>query len=641
MCGISGFNWKNRRMVNRMNERLKHRGPDGRGVYADRKVTLGSTRLAIVDRSEKGSQPMTYGHKGREAVIIYNGEIYNFNDIRQALMEKGHVFVSDTDTEVVVASYAEWGPDCVKKFNGMWAFAIYDKEKGTLFLSRDRLGQKPLYYYFDKERFIFSSELKGIMEHPLDLKMNAEAVDLFLHFGFIPSPYSVFDRIFKLEPRQNIIFDLKRITIKKYYYYTAPSVNPSYDKKRLFNETDALLRDAIGLRLPSEVPFGVFLSGGLDSSYIVSTIVRHKLVDVLHTFSLEVEGRRNETKDIISFGGESRISRHTYSLAEKNAEQLLEQYTRVFDEPYALSGPFPRLWLSQLAKSRISVALTGEGGDELFAGYPKHRTMYRMAMVRKFVPRWLLKIACVVMLKIKKTTASHRIAGMLLAKDDLNLCMEFYRSGYYPWAVRKYLKKRIRQVYEGANDPAETVLRMDMLYLTNADNLLQGLDKASMAHSLEARCPFLDYRFIDLAAKVPMRYKFSLLRTKSFLRDLLRERLPKTVTAMRKQGFVFDTNLLLASKKYGEKLRKNFDKLIGAGILNERQRELYMAVSSDVAKGRNDNAMLAYYWRFIVLQLWHERWCAGHKLRRRAVRKPASEPNNRMSLGVIVQTVKV
>ena len=619
MCGISGFNWKNRRMVNRMNERLKHRGPDGRGVYADRKVTLGSTRLAIVDRSEKGSQPMTYGHKGREAVIIYNGEIYNFNDIRQALMEKGHVFVSDTDTEVVVASYAEWGPDCVKKFNGMWAFAIYDKEKGTLFLSRDRLGQKPLYYYFDKERFIFSSELKGIMEHPLDLKMNAEAVDLFLHFGFIPSPYSVFDRIFKLEPRQNIIFDLKRITIKKYYYYTAPSVNPSYDKKRLFNETDALLRDAIGLRLPSEVPFGVFLSGGLDSSYIVSTIVRHKLVDVLHTFSLEVEGRRNETKDIISFGGESRISRHTYSLAEKNAEQLLEQYARVFDEPYALSGPFPRLWLSQLAKSRISVALTGEGGDELFAGYDRYQAMLLTA--RMPIPvRKLLSLLSVVL--PDSTNPKHKLRRL---KRFLNAAALPLQDRYLKWIgiFDSTLKKKIyandllKQIADSRaldfiktfmpmvkkNFTIDALLAADTLTYLPYD-LLVKVDITSMANSLEARSPFLDQKLMEFAARLPVEYKMRNFVKKYILKKAVTGILPKENIVRKKMGF---------GMPVGNWFRGNMKEFLIETILSKRscnRNYFNMSVISgmlqDHVKNKADYSL--QLWSLLMLEMWHQRF---------------------------------
>ncbi|MCD6274506.1 MAG: asparagine synthetase B, partial [Candidatus Aenigmarchaeota archaeon] len=222
MCGIAGFNWNDPNLIKKMNNSLKHRGPDGLGTYTDNLISLGHRRLAIIDLTERGKQPMEYEHKGRKAIITYNGEVYNFLELREKLEKKGYKFKSNTDTEVILASYLEWGFDCVKKFNGMWAFCIYDLQKKILFCSRDRMGQKPFYYYYDGERFIFASEIKAIIAaKKINKKENIykEAVQLYFALGFIPAPYSIYKNTFKLEARQNLVFDLNKKKIKKWYYW--------------------------------------------------------------------------------------------------------------------------------------------------------------------------------------------------------------------------------------------------------------------------------------------------------------------------------------------------------------------------------------------------------------------------------------
>lgn len=295
MCGINGFNWKDGNLIKKMNDSLKHRGPDGEGIYTDNNISLGHRRLAIIDLSKNGKQPMFYHHKGKKVIIVFNGEIYNFLELKEELKNKGYKFNSKTDTEVILASYLEWGENCVNKFNGMWAFCIYDLQKNILFLSRDRFGEKPLYYFFDGKRFIFSSEIKGILKHNIKKTINKEAIDFYLSLGFIPAPCTIYEGINKLESSTNLIFYLKEKKIKKYKYYELPNYEPIYNKELLKEELKKIISDAVKIRLISDVPLGAFLSGGLDSSEVVYNMTKFMNKKNLNTYSIGFKGKLDET----------------------------------------------------------------------------------------------------------------------------------------------------------------------------------------------------------------------------------------------------------------------------------------------------------------------------------------------------------
>ena len=285
MCSIAGFDFIDKLLINRINKVLSHRGQDDRGTYMDNKVSLGHNRLSIIDLSKAAHQPMS--NEDGSIWVVYNGEIYNFQKIKESL-EKKHKFNSNTDTEVIIHAYEEWGSDCVKRFNGMWAFCLYDSNKKIFFLSRDRTGKKPLYYYFDKEKFIFSSEIKGVLEDKsIKREINRQAIDFFLSLGFIPSPHSIFRNLNKLEKSQNLIYDLTKKEIKKYYYYHPPKFLPEYNRTRLINKGKDLLEDSVHIRKIADVEVGTFLSGGVDSSVISSILKR--ISPKLHTFSIGFE----------------------------------------------------------------------------------------------------------------------------------------------------------------------------------------------------------------------------------------------------------------------------------------------------------------------------------------------------------------
>jgi len=396
MCGINGFNWDEKELVESMNDVIKHRGPDGNGTYTSNLVSLGHVRLAIIDLTEKGKQPMEYEYNGRKIIIIHNGEIYNFLELRKKLEEKGYKFKSNTDTEVILASYLEYGENCVNKFNGMWAFCIYDVDKKILFLSRDRFGKKPLYYYFDGNRFIFSSEIKGILVHNIEKKLSNEAINLYFvlpYSGFIPSPYSIYQNIKKLQPRKNIVFDLEKKELKLNNYYDFPEYNPRDNKEELIKIGREILDDATRLRLISDVPVGAFLSGGLDSSSVVGTMAKYVDLSKLHTFSIGFEGEYDETNYMNRVVEHYGTNHHHKYFGINDFFGLIEKDNiyHYYDEPFGDYSMFPTYEISKFAKKYVGVSLSGDGGDEMFGGYNAHRRAAQLQFMGK-IPKFMRNI---------------------------------------------------------------------------------------------------------------------------------------------------------------------------------------------------------------------------------------------------------
>ena len=391
MCGINGFNFINKPVLKRMNDSLSHRGPDASGEFFDSesKVSLGQRRLSIIDLSKNGAQPMTYKHGGKSATITFNGEIYNFQGIKSELMSKGYKFKSTSDTEVILASYLKWGKDCVKKFNGMWTFCIYDPQKQILFFSRDRVGKKPLYYYWGDGKFIFSSELKGVLKHKINFTLNKDAIDLYFSLGFIPAPYSIYQEIQKLEARQNLIFDLRKKKVEKEYYYDWPNFKPRDNRLKLKKEFDRLITDSVKLRMISDVPLGAFLSGGLDSSTIVNYV--KKFNKNINTYSIGFEGKLDETSRINILKEYFKTNHHHKYFKEKDFQGMLSDIFYYYDEPFADYSMFPTRMLSKFAREKLTVSLSGDGGDEIYGGYPRYKMAYQMEILRK-IPKFIKKI---------------------------------------------------------------------------------------------------------------------------------------------------------------------------------------------------------------------------------------------------------
>jgi len=537
MCGIAGFNWQDKAIIEQMGQSLRHRGPDDQGYYVDEQVSLGHRRLSIIDVSDRGRQPMVF----EDLAIVYNGEVYNYQEIRQELSEIGYQFQSHTDTEVVLYSYHRWGPECVKKFNGMWAFCIYDQKERRLFLSRDRFGIKPLYYYFDGERFIFASELTAIMQHQLPRQYNDQAVNFFFYQKYVGADRAIFENCRKVKPAENLIFDLERKTIQKSRYYDLEEEIAGWAAKPVGERmalVESLLVDAVNKRLIADVPVGSFLSGGVDSSLISAIIAQNK--DDFDTFSI---GFKEASYDEVKYS--EIVARHIktrHHVKYLDVDELLAQKVLGWiDEPFGDASLLPTYLLSQMTRQDVTVTLSGDGGDEVFGGYDTYQA-YQMA---KYIPAAVAR-------------AIGPLAGWLGASEkklSLRFKLQKFAADFSGNIQRRHLDwmaafpDRLRRELLGEHFiPAEELINIrsdsDLLsvQLNDFENYLAGdilkkVDAASMLHSLEARVPYLDYRLVSLVLSLPPAYKIRFFRTKWLLKKIAADYLPAGIVQRKKRGF--------------------------------------------------------------------------------------------------------
>lgn len=520
-----------------MADTLRHRGPDDRGIYLDANISLGHTRLSILDLSPKGHQPM----ESENLVIVYNGEIYNFKELKKQLESKGYRFNSGTDTEVLLYSYHCWGPACAEKFDGMWAFCIYDKTKNILFLSRDRFGIKPLYYYFDGSKFIFASELKAITSHNVNLKIDTQAVNFFFYQKYIGDNLTIFENCFKLRPSENLFFDLsqKKIRIEKYYHLEEDIArHQTIPLAQRLESLKSTLTEAVEERLVADVPVGSFLSGGIDSSLISAIISqRHKAFD---TFSI---GFKDESYDELKYSilvSEYIHTQHHYEYMEVD-ENVLKFILDNMDEPFGDSSLLPTYLLSKITRQKVTVALSGDAGDEVFGGYDTYKA-YKYA---QYFPSALLKLA--------------RYCADLIGPSDKKVTFAFkakrFLRDFGAEVNRRHLdwmatfndpqrQKLLNQHFV----PAESLIRCDYgkdllsiqindIHNYLAEDILKKVDTASMLNSLEARVPFLDHQLLPLVLSLPEKYKVNLFETKRILKKIASKYLPKKIIYRPKRGF--------------------------------------------------------------------------------------------------------
>ncbi len=610
MCGINGFNFKDQDLLQAMNGAIRHRGPDDAGQYLSSDVSLGHTRLSIIDLSTAGHQPMEYTHESKKIVVVFNGEIYNYQEIRKDLQGRGFSFSSSSDTEVLAAAYCAYGEECVQKFNGMWSFCIYDLEKEILFCSRDRFGKKPFYYYFHEGKFIFSSELKAILEHKslninTESNINPEAVDLYFSLGFIPAPLSIYCNVFKLEARHNLVFDLTTRSLKTYQYYFLPSYQPCYDRKKLVAEGRKILADAVKIRMRSDVPVGAFLSGGLDSSTVVGMMKNYTDISKLHTFSIGFDGKYDETPYINIVKDHFKTEHHHEYFCEEDFEKLLDQYIFCYDEPFGDFGGFPTLKVSQLAKEKVTVVLTGDGGDEIFGGYLNHVTGVRMDILNK-IPKF---IRCMISrLPFKKNLSSVlSLYGFKEAcRVSLNPKNEFYAhafeyDGIKPSAYKKWSKINLLSSLKFGNGRLGEALRLyDLLYASLPDLFLTKIDRASMLFGLETRSPFLDYRLAEFSQRIPTYWKQDIVRTKVLMRDIIKGLIPEEVVTRGKQGFTPPLEKWILNEKYFPIIKSGLSRFTKGSYLDSLFRNKIM-------KERN-STYNHYLIRLFLYEKWFRRW---------------------------------
>lgn len=609
MCGIVGFYSAEVRyednVLNNMLLTLTHRGPDKQSIFSDYPFYLGHARLSIIDLSEQANQPM-FSANGRY-VIVYNGEVYNFKDLAKnyGLQTKTH-----SDTEVILELISEKGIEIVGEFNGMFAFAIYDKFEKKIFLARDRVGKKPLFYFIDKNFFAFASEIKALLKHPYikaKLSINYRAINYFLHLGYIPEPDTIFNEIKKFPAGYIGFFENGRLDLNCYWTLKAKvKTNIIDDELQAKQDLHQLLTSAVEYRLISDVPYGVFLSGGTDSSVVAA--IAQRLTGNLKTFSIGFENQKYNEAPYARKVSEYLKTDHTeYVLNINDALELLEDYFTQYDEPFADSSALPTMMVSKLAKQRVTVVLSGDGGDELFWGYGAYRWAKRLKhpLLRAFRNP-------VAQILSMGNSRYKRISHLFQYEaSDFLPAHIFSQEQYYfsQQEVKSILKSDFVHAlkfdaFENIQNISDVELQslFDFTYYLK-DDLMVKVDRASMRYSLEVRSPLLDYRIIEFAYNLAPQLKHYHKTDKYLLKQILYEYIPAEYFNRPKWGFSVPLNHWLKNE-----LNDWMKQLLSKDSLRR-----YSFLESDkVVKyvkqfEAGDNYLYGRIWNLMVLITWLER----------------------------------
>jgi asparagine synthase (glutamine-hydrolysing) len=625
--------------VRRMCHTMVHRGPDDEGIYTQGPVGLGMRRLSIIDIAG-GHQPI---HNEDESVwVVFNGEIYNFPELRRDLESRGHRFYTHSDTEVIVHLYEEMGADCVKKLRGMFAIALYDRRQRRLLLARDRLGKKPLHYAWSQGRLLFASEMKAILAVAPELaEVNPEGLLQYFYFGYIPDPLTAFQQIHKLPPGHLLEYTDGRCTIRQYWDVPTYGTEVEMTEEECLQELERKLADAVRMRLISDVPLGALLSGGVDSSIVVALMARASPGRV-KTFSIsfradEFEESAHARRVAQHFGTE-----HQELLVEPNLEETLQFLSGMLEEPFGDSSMLPTYYVCRMARQQVTVALSGDGGDELFAGYDR----YQVAMNHRHfdhVPDW--------MGRIYRRRLHHRLPSGTYGKnrawnaslsarerylDDISILPALHREKNI--FTEEFLRAsarlpdpllQFRRYYDAApaSDALSRILYLDTkTYL--AGDILTKVDRMSMATSLEVRAPMLDHEFVECVAGLPIRWKSQNGKRKYLLKKLA-ERLgvPSTAVHRPKQGFALPLFQWMKNE-----LKEQFLSVLLEPRTLQRgyfKPDAVRTLLSEHLRGRRDRSGLL--WRMLVLELWHRNFLHAARdsaAQARAVMPPASPARN-------------
>ncbi len=625
MCGITGFVNANgsaadRALLESMNRALIHRGPDDDGFYVDQNVGLAMRRLAIIDLAS-GKQPIH--NSNRSKWLVFNGEIYNYQELREDLENRGRKLYTKSDTEVVIQLFDEFGPKCLDRLRGMFALAIWDEKDKSLFLARDRVGKKPLLYSHQANGdLVFGSEFQAVLRHPsVSREVDTDAIDDYLSFLCVPAPKTAFKSIRKLEPGHWLRWKDGEIETKRYW-------QPDFSKKikisepEAIEETTRILRESTRLRMISEVPLGAFLSGGVDSSTVVALMAQESDRPV-KTFSIGFE-----EQDFSELKYARRVAEHVGAeynefIVRPNALDVIPTLVEHYGEPYADSSAIPTYYVSKETRQHVTVALNGDGGDESFAGYERYTAM-RIAETYSRVPKSLRKALIEMPVGLVPTSEIKR-SRFRDAKRFLQAANLPRNERYFRWMstfnrdtkIDLYTDEFARSV--AGNDPVSvldkwfaaangtgtldaTLLTDQMTYLPN--DLLVKVDIASMANSLEARSPFLDHNLIEFAASLPEGMKMRGFETKSLLKKVAAKLVPRDVIYRRKMGF----GVPIGSWFRGE--MKDFvrgvllsERSINRGIV--KPAVLMRLVDEHIDAKRDHSFQL---WTLMMLELWYQRF---------------------------------
>jgi asparagine synthase (glutamine-hydrolysing) len=619
MCGIFGIYCNDKsadismQMVEKATNKMAHRGPDDVGFYFDKGIGLGHRRLSIIDLSHSGHQPM-FNEDGH-VVIVYNGEIYNFKEIQKDLIAKGHKFKSDCDTEVIIHAYEEWGEDCVQRFNGMFAFALWDSKKRKLWIVRDRLGIKPLYYYTDKLHFIFSSEIKPLMETGLiSMALNEKVLDSYFSVGYVPAPDTMFKNIYKVMPGHYIMVKDDKITEKEYWDF-AEVEQSDLNFESALEHLKNLFHDSVQKRLMSDVPLGVFLSGGLDSSAVVAEmgiIVNHPI----NTFTVGYDKNLGVSEENYAemVASSFNTKHYVFKLEPEKFFSSIETMVDYSEEPIVESAAVALYHIAKLARNNAIVVLSGEGSDEILAGYPLYKFMNQINQIQKVLPARFWAFLKFLRILLPKTKYKKYFDWLTLTLEDRyqgtsgylteGLKKELYDNDFFK-NKGDYLVSTFDRYFNKVRHKPDIINKM--LYVDTktwlVDDLLVKADKMTMAASVELRVPFLDYRIVEFATSLPSSFKYNKRNGgKHILKTMMSGSLPDEIIGRVKKGFPVPTKSWFGK----ECLPIIKDKLISKDIIPWIKKESIKKIIAQHESEIEDHSK--FLMTLVVLASWQEKY---------------------------------
>lgn len=597
MCGIyiTNIPFEKEEVVEKLRS-IEFRGPDNLGYEKVAAVSMGHLRLSILDLDSRSNQPYSYNH----LKITYNGEIYNFEDIKKELLVLGYNFETTSDTEVLIKGYSEWGKNLLPKLNGMFAFAIYDTDKNIVFCARDRFGVKPFFYYWKEGKFEICSQLRPLMNSKS--KVSKEAVSIYLDCGYVPSPYSIIEDIFKLSPGSFMEIDLNKGTkFITAYWNLKPVVIKNISYKEAKEELHKLLIDAVKIRMQADVPLGSFLSGGIDSA-LVSAIASEISDTPINTFTIGFEDPKYDESKVAKQFSQIIGSNHTETICGPNdAINMLTKLVQVYDEPFADSSALPSLLLNSVTKQYVTVALSGDGGDESFLGYEHFDKLTKFNRI-SFIPQLIRNLAANFKLYKILGGRPETLKGVLQTKNADAFAWNTF-NGFD--TLQKIKETRWYKNYQGykiwSPDSIQRMADLNIkLWLENDSNV--KVDRSSMAYAMEIRSPFLDFRVVEYARSLPVEYRYKKGVKKKITKDILSEYIPEAVFNLPKKGFSIP---------------------IGNWIKNELKDEIKNALNDDFLKSvpnldvvKFKNQMHLHMtdqydysfsiWKLFILSKWYE-----------------------------------
>lgn len=632
MCGIAGFidftGKSSREYVKKMAAALPHRGPDGQGEYFHTgtgcQVGLGHRRLSIIDLSTSANQPMHYDGLH----LIFNGEIYNYNEIRDELMRLGHSFQTHSDTEVILHSWRQWGVKAIDQWRGMFAIALFDEKNNQLVAIRDRAGVKPFNYFFKNGTFLFGSEFKALMAHPaFEKRINRDAVASFLQYGYVSSPHCIFTDTFKLPAGHLLELDLSTqvVAIKQYWnvydYYNKPKLSISLPEA--INETEKILTESFQYRMVADVPVGVFLSGGYDSSCVTSLLQKNS-TEKIKTFTIgTTDNKLDEAPFAKQIAAHLGTDHTEYYCTAKEALDIIPDLPYYYDEPFADSSAIPTILVSRLARKQVTVALSADAGDEVFAGYNRYDYISRYGDKLRAIPKPFRKMAAATMEKISSENIPwfRNKSNFHSRYDKLkNLLNDPSPSELLKNLSQVFTDKEIGSLLQKSILPLSTLhtstelkqeyydalsFMMAVDYQTYmADDILQKVDRATMSTSLEGREPFLDQKIIEWAAQLPSDYKYHGGQKKYILKQIVHKHIPKEMMERPKMGFGIPVDTWL-SHELKDLVQENLGSaaLKMHGLFNE---EAVNKLCRDFFAGKREKYLKIWY--LLMFQLWYKKW---------------------------------